>query len=129
MSSMHKSLECGKLMMNWTFKFLVRNEWFTRYNNSKHSIAYFMHIFARFIISTTFSWKKTLTRWTYYLHMYISYTFLSNWNCFKRFHCLCLCNEEWKIKSFYINVLIFHSSLHKQSLWNLSKRFQFDKKV
>ena len=28
-----------------------------------------------------------------------SYTFLSNWNRFKRFHSLCLCNEEWKIKS------------------------------
>ena len=46
--------------------------------------------------------------------------FSSNWNRFKRFHSLCLCNEEWKIKSFYINNLIFHSSLHKQSITNLA---------
>ena len=26
------------------------------------------------------------------------------------------------------NDLIFHSSLHKQRLWNLLKRFQFDEK-
>ena len=31
---------------------------------------------------------------------YISCTFLSNWNRFKRFHSLCLCNEECLIKSF-----------------------------
>ena len=62
-------------------------------------------------------------------HKYFSHTFSSNWNRFKRFHSLCLCNEEWKIKSFYINELIFHSLLHKQRLWNLLKRFQFDEKV
>ena len=34
-----------------------------------------------------------------------------------------------KSKSVYINDLIFHSSLNKQRLWNLLKRFQFDEKV
>ena len=31
--------------------------------------------------------------------------------------------------TFYINDLIKHSSLHKQRLWNLLKRFQFDEKL
>ena len=62
------------------------------------------------------------------VYAFVRYTFSSNWNRFKRFHSLCLCNEEWKIKSFYINDLIFHSSLHKQRLRNLLKRFQFDEK-
>ena len=41
------------------------------------------------------NYRKIIIR-LYYI--YISYTFSSKWNCFKRFHSLCLYNEEWKIK-------------------------------
>ena len=58
-----------------------------------------------------------------------SYTFSPKWNHFKRFHSLCLCKEEYLIKSFRKKDLIQHSSLHKQMLWNLLKQFQFEKKL
>ena len=60
---------------------------------------------------------------------YVSYIFSSNWNHFKRLYSLCLCNEGCLIKSFYLNVLIKHLSLHKQKLYNLLKWFQFDEKI
>ena len=54
--------------------------------------------------------SRLFIKWCRYVkYKCLSYTFSSNWNHFKRFHSLCLCNKEWKIKSFYINDLIFHS--------------------
>ena len=120
-----------KMVLWWTNRKARQNEDFDWFLLFLFLIFLTIYLFRNYLLIKLQIWRRDLTKNlpSDFFHEFIRCCFSSKWNHLKRFHSLCLCNEEWKIKSFYINDLIFHSALHKQRLWNLLKRFQFDEKV